>query len=265
MDQQVVVLPSPHTQFNPVPRVCLYDSPFQITQASELSGLNGNYSFVGKGVGSDGMFNPSKAGPGSDSLLYVFTGSDGCRDSAMQSIQVIAPPRVNAGSDTAVVVNQPLQLQAVSSDTGPDTFSWSPIEGLNDPGISNPVAVLGSAVDSIWYVVRVTDTAGCYGEDSILVRVFKTLPNIFVPNAFTPGSSINNVFRPIPVGISSLQYFKIYNRWGQLVFSTNRMGEGWDGNIGGKPQGTDSYVWMVEGTTYTGKIITKKGTMTLIR
>ncbi|HTQ28041.1 MAG TPA: gliding motility-associated C-terminal domain-containing protein, partial [Puia sp.] len=66
-------------------------------------------------------------------------------------------------------------------------------------------------------------------------------------------------------GIASMQYFRIYNRWGQLIYSTSRMGEGWDGTLNGKPQDTGSYVWMVQGIDYTGKVIFKKGTMTLIR
>ena len=74
-----------------------------------------------------------------------------------------------------------------------------------------------------------------------------------------------NIFRPIPVGISSIQYFRVYNRWGQLLYSTSHLGEGWDGNISGKPQEIGGYVWMVLGTTYTGEKIYKKGTMTLIR
>jgi gliding motility-associated-like protein len=139
------------------------------------------------------------------------------------------------------------------------------VTDLDNPGISNPVAILGSEIESIQYVVKATDTSGCYGEASITVKAFKTVPDIFVPNAFTPGSSINNIFRPIPVGISSIQFFRIYNRWGQLVFSKSGMGGGWDGTISGKPQQTGSYVWMVQGTTYTGATISKKGTMVLIR
>jgi gliding motility-associated-like protein len=142
---------------------------------------------------------------------------------------------------------------------------WSPPTGLNDATISNPVAILGSNTDSIRYFVKATDTLGCYGEASVEIKVFKTLPDIFVPNAFTPGKNINTIFKPIAVGISSLQFFRIYNRYGQLIYSTTRLEDGWDGTLSGRLQDTGTYVWMVQGTTYTGKIIFKKGTMTLIR
>jgi gliding motility-associated-like protein len=264
-DEQITILPSPHVQFSPIPSLCVYDSPILITQATELTNLPGVFTFSGKGISPDGLFTPQLAGPGTFELLYKNNSTNGCIDSAYQSITVYAPPVVSAGSDTSVVINQPLQLQALSSDAIFDTFLWSPSTGLNDPGIANPVAILNSTIDSIRYTVMVTDTTGCFADASIAVKVFKTSPNIFVPNAFTPGKATNSIFKPIPVGISSIQYFRVYNRWGQMVYSTSHMGEGWDGTIGGKIQETDSYVWVVEGTTYTGVKIFKKGTMTLIR
>jgi len=154
-------------------------------------------------------------------------------------------------------------LQAVSATAS--TFHWSPPDYLDNPFTPNPIATIHLNIDLIKYLVTATDPVGCSEQDSIKVHVFKTLPDIFVPTAFTPGNSINNIFRPIPVGISSLQYFRIYNRWGQLVYSTSAIGAGWDGRISGESQATGTFVWVVQGTTYTGKIISKRGTMTLIR
>ena len=67
------------------------------------------------------------------------------------------------------------------------------------------------------------------------------------------------------MGISSIEYFRVYNRTGSLVYSTNRIGDGWDGIFNGIPQASGGYVWTVQGTDYTGKQITKKGVMALIR
>jgi gliding motility-associated-like protein len=144
-------------------------------------------------------------------------------------------------------------------------FLWSPAEGLNDPGIPDPVAVLGSGIDSIRYAVTATDSLGCTGRTSVKVTVFRSLPDLFVPNAFTPGRGANGLFRPIPVGIEQLLYFRVYNRLGQLVYSTSRMGEGWDGTVDGKQQSTGVYVWVAEATTYTGRDIARKGTVILVR
>jgi gliding motility-associated-like protein len=107
--------------------------------------------------------------------------------------------------------------------------------------------------------------AGCSAYDTINIKVFTTAPDIFVPNAFTPDRAINSVFRPITVGISKLEFFRVYNRNGMLMYSSTRMGDGWDGNLDGKPQPSAGYVWMVRGIDYTGRTISKKGTMVLIR
>jgi gliding motility-associated-like protein len=141
-------------------------------------------------------------------------------------------------------------------------YLWEPATGLNRTDIANPVATLSN---NIVYSLKVYTPEGCFDYDTIAVRVFTTQPDIFVPNAFTPGKLTNNRFKPIPVGISTIQYFRVYNRWGQLVFSSNDPNRGWDGTFGGQEQGADTYVWMVQGTDFTGKVITKKGTMVLIR
>jgi gliding motility-associated-like protein len=209
------------------------------------------------------------AAPLSSSNYILSIENAGCPNALIDTfhIRVIAPILVDAGNDTAVVINQPLQLHASSNDTtaGGDVFNWTPIIGLDDPNIADPVAVLGSETDSIRYIVKATSPYGCFGLADILVRVFKTMPDIFVPNAFTPGGGTNNVFRPIPVGIANLQYFRVYNRWGQLVYATSQMGQGWDGRIHGQLVDSGAFVWMVQGITYTGKAVFHKGTMVLVR
>jgi gliding motility-associated-like protein len=127
------------------------------------------------------------------------------------------------------------------------------------------VATLGPSIDSIRYVARAATEEGCHGEASVLVKVFKTLPDIFVPNAFTPGSTANSVFRPIPVGIAEFQYFRVYNRYGQLVYSSKVASNGWDGRVNGTLQGPGTFVWVAQGISYQGKTISRKGTVVLVR
>jgi len=172
---------------------------------------------------------------------------------------------VDAGHDTAVVFNQPLQLNASSNDSTAGIYSWDPTTGLDNAFISNPVAILGPTIDSVRYVVKAATEVGCFGLASILVKVFKTLPDIFVPNAFTPGGTANSIFRPVPVGIADFQYFRVYNRYGQLVYSTTVAGRGWDGRVNGKLQQPGTFVWATQGISYQGKTISRKGTVVLVR
>jgi len=201
----------------------------------------------------------------SDYFLTIVNA--GCPNALKDTFHVFVHNKivVDAGRDTAVVMNQPLQLLATSSDTAEDFYAWTPHTGLDNPSVSNPIAILGRDIDSVRYTVRATANSGCFGEAQKLVKVFKTLPDIFVPSAFTPGKASNSVLRPIPVGISTLHYFRIYSRWGQLVYSTSAIGQGWNGAINGHPQETGTFVWMVEGTDYTGKPVFRKGTSVLIR
>lgn len=193
--------------------------------------------------------------------------NDGCPTPVTDTFNVIVVPpiKVDLGNDTLVVIDQPLRFHATSSDIYKDTYHWSPSTNLDNPDTSSPIGRYGYETNNITYTVTATDSIGCYGTANIKVTVAHTLPDIFVPNAFTPGGTSNSIFRPICIGIASLEYFRVYNRWGQLVYSTSRIGQGWDGRIQGRPQTGGAYLWISKGTDYTGRPIAKKGTMVLIR
>ncbi|MFT3750602.1 MAG: gliding motility-associated C-terminal domain-containing protein [Agriterribacter sp.] len=201
---------------------------------------------------------------------YVLSVTNaGCPNTFLDTFHVFVtqPIIVFAGNDTAIVASQALQLNIQVSDSLANQYTWTPATGLSNTHIADPVANLANMAGStVTYTVSATTEAGCFGEDDIRVMVFTTAPDIFVPSAFTPnGDGRNDVLRAIGVGLSKLYYFRIYNRWGQLVYNTTDMEKGWDGTVNGRLQTTDTYVYMTQGIDYTGKVITKKGTITLIR
>jgi gliding motility-associated-like protein len=193
---------------------------------------------------------------------YVLTVRDnlGCPKPKSDTVLVSVRPKIlaDAGRDTAVVTGQPLQLSA----KGAEFFEWWPPTGLSGTSLQSPTAMVK---DDITYFVKVSNEQGCFSYDTLNVKVFRTTPDIFVPNAFTPGKGTNKLFRPIPVGISTIELFQVYNRWGQLLYSSNDTTSGWDGRYAGKDQDAGAYVWLVKGKDYTGKTISKKGSMILIR
>jgi gliding motility-associated-like protein len=208
----------------------------------------------------DPFAGPSKTTP------YIFTAySQGiCPKPKSDTAWVTVRPQIKAfaGNDTSVTALQPLQLNA----TGGAFYSWAPSFGLSATNIANPIAILPATVDSITYKVRVSDSIGCFADDDIKVIVFKTGPDIFVPTAFTPnGDGRNEIEVPVLIGMQNLIYFRVYNRWGQMVFSSSEIGRGWDGTFGGKPQPSGTYVYTAQATDYTGKTVIKKGTVVLIR
>lgn len=201
---------------------------------------------------------------------YVLTVMDtlGCPKPVSDTVLVTVLPKIgiDAGRDTSIVVGQPLQLQAIAAASNLQ-YSWSPSTWLNNSSIANPVAQINNnTVDSIYYTVTVKNPASCAASDGIHVLVYKTLPDIFVPSAFTPnGDGRNDFMHPILIGIRQLNYFRIYNRWGQLIFSSAQNNSSWDGRLSGQLQDPGSYVYVVSAVDYLGKQILKKGSFVLLR
>ncbi|MBX2921790.1 MAG: gliding motility-associated C-terminal domain-containing protein [Chitinophagaceae bacterium] len=186
------------------------------------------------------------------------TAENGCLSDTLSRDIIIDGTYAKAGNDTIVAIGQPLQLQA----SGGKYYSWFPSSGLSDVSISNPVA---TSAGDITYTVTVSTDAGCATTDEIKIKAYKG-PEFYVPNAFTPnGDGKNDVFRFTAVGMSDVYYFRVFNRYGQMLYSSKDSRQGWDGTLNGNPQSTDTYVWLIEGKDYMGNKIERKGTVTLMR
>ncbi|PZR26210.1 MAG: hypothetical protein DI535_15335 [Citrobacter freundii] len=197
-------------------------------------------------------------------VLSSTENTKGCPKPSRDTVIVTVLPKIIpfAGNDTIITTGQPLQLQA----TGGESYVWSPGYSLSAVNIANPVAVINEAADFVRYKVNVFNSAGCVDSAFISVKVFATLPTVFVPTAFTPNNDgKNDLLIPVIAGMRRMEYFNIYNRWGQLVFSSSTGRRGWDGRINGQLQNTNTYVWMVKAVDYKGKAYFSKGMVTLIR
>ncbi len=189
----------------------------------------------------------------------------GCRSLVTDDVKVVVsrPMRINTFPfDTTAHAGDQFQLLATSAGVN---YTWTPAGGLSNPNIANPIVTVGAVGEEITYQVVGVTEEGCKGEGYVKIRVYKG-PEIYVPTGFTPNNDgKNDKFTPYPVGIKSYNYFRVFNRWGQLIFSTTRLNDGWDGKISGREQPAGVYVWMIEGVSKDNKVITKKGTVTLIR
>ncbi|MGQ0738169.1 MAG: gliding motility-associated C-terminal domain-containing protein [Bacteroidota bacterium] len=200
--------------------------------------------------------------------IYTLSVIDnyGCRSLVTDDVKVTVK-RVMAVHtfpfDTVAAPGETFPLLAVSPGI---TYRWTPATGLSNPNVPNPYVTVSSTIgDEMTYQVSAVNSDGCKGEGYVKIKIHKG-PAIYVPNAFTPdGDGKNDRFTPFPVGIKAYNYFRVFNRWGQVIFSTKALHQGWDGRIGGMEQPTGTYVWMIEGITADNKLITKKGTVTLIR
>lgn len=206
--------------------------------------------------------NPVSVNPPA-SVRYIVAVRDvlGCPKPVFDTVLVnVAIITADAGPrDTSIVIEQPLQLLA----TGSTNFSWSPTQWLSNPNIANPVAL---PLDNIQYVVRVSNAIGCSDTDTINVKLFNVKPDLYVPSAFSPnGDGNNDILRPLALGLKSVDGFSVFNRWGQLLFTTAQIGDGWDGTFKGATQSPGTYVWHAKGTDYKNNKLERKGTVVLIR
>ena len=157
------------------------------------------------------------------------------------------------------VTNFPLQLQARSVG---DNVLWTPAASLDNPAIYNPVFT-GAAEK--FYIIELKTNSGCLTVDTQIVKVNKNV-TIFVPNAFTPNNNgLNDLLKPFMIGIKELNYFKIFNRWGQLVYETQNPKKGWDGRFKGDHIQTQTLVWILQGIGVDNKTYKAKGTTVLLR
>lgn len=169
-----------------------------------------------------------------------------------------ARPGINYPLEYAVV-NLPVTLEARSFG---DSVLWSPGTDLDFPNSFTPV--FQGNTDQL-YTIKITTSSGCVTVDTLFVKIVPKI-EIYVPSAFTPNhDGKNDILRPILMGIKELNYFRVYNRWGQLLFETKTNYEGWDGTVHGTPQPTQTVVWEAEGIGLDGKPCMRKGTAVLIR
>jgi len=204
----------------------------------------------------------SKA-PQTYSVLLTVGTDKGCQSIDTQYVNIWPAPLPLTSHDTILSYGTTLQLQANDGNYNYNgQFLWSPPEGLNNPTIPDPVVTNDK---EITYYIAMENSYGCSLLDSIHIKYY-TGPAIYVPNAFTPnGDGRNDILRPLVVGFTSFNYFRVFNRSGQIMFETGQPGQGWDGTINGRPAPAGAYIWEAAGVDYDKKFIVRKGTAILIR
>ncbi len=231
----------------------------------QLQGSGGNTYLWQPNVAITGITTPNPTVKPLVTTRYWLsvTSSFGCKSLVADTVLVTVIPIIKpfAGNDTIVALNQPLQLNAIANAPN---YIWTPSTYLSNATINNPIANIPIYGDH-YYTVKAYTNEGCFGTDNIKITIFKG-PTIYVPTAFTPNSDgTNDVLKITAVGLKQFVYFRIYNRWGQLIFDANNAAKGWDGTFNNTQQPTGTYVWNVKGVDYTGKTINLKGTLILLR
>ncbi|MBK7113861.1 MAG: gliding motility-associated C-terminal domain-containing protein [Flavobacteriales bacterium] len=179
----------------------------------------------------------------------------GCVSTASVTATVFPITPVVAYWDQVIELGEEARINAV----GVGTFEWTPANSLNDPAIAAPIA---RPQETTTYTVTLTDLHGCKTTDAVTI----TLPgSLFVPNTFTPnGDGFNDQFGVWGKDLRAVELF-VFNRWGELIWSTEQLTGRWDGTYGGIESPIDTYVWKVKATEITGKVHDRVGHVNLVR
>jgi len=188
--------------------------------------------------------------------LYTLLVTDqyGCRGKDSVRILSLLPlPGGFLPADTAICSYGELLLTANSSY---NQYNWS--TGATTSGIRT------RQPGDYW--LEVTDAGQCKGRDSIRVVLKDCMEGLFVPSAFTPNSDgVNDLLIPMLFGQIDNIDFRIYNRWGEIIYSSKTPGQGWNGLRNGLPQDTGMFIWICRYQLKGQPVKTEKGTVLLIR
>lgn len=260
---------------NPVPVITIQASDTAICK-NETVVFNANYSNAGAApliewlvngqvvLSGSAIFSTASLSRGDFTQGRLKSDLTGCQAgqvlSNILSIIVSEPPVVSISPvDTFISKGISVTLSAITA--GPVSgYAWMPSSYLlstNGPGV-----VTVPLDTSTVFSVEVVNEAGCNASASTTVYIRYPL---LMPSAFTPNADGLNDFFRIPPNVNfTLQEFSVFNRWGQLVFSSRDRQKGWDGTFRNQPSPAGAYSFIVKGTDERGQL-QQSGTFMLVR
>ncbi|HXB14027.1 MAG TPA: gliding motility-associated C-terminal domain-containing protein, partial [Bacteroidia bacterium] len=209
-----------------------------------------------KGLSDSAIANP-KASPDSTTIYTLTVTDNGCTPGVSNVTVTVHQLPWNPTVIDTIAMGSSIQLTV----TGGVEYIWTPSSGLSNPGANDPIA---SPDTTTKYTVLITDLYGCFATDTVNVNVIGL--NYWAPTAFTPnGDGKDDIFY-IHGEIKNFD-FGIYNRWGEEIYHSQNINEGWNGRrqVTGEEAPDGAYIYYVKGTLANGQGISSKGMVNLIR
>lgn len=214
-------------------------------------------------ISEPGLYESSSTPSVTTSFLAIVTDtSTGCTNQKSVLVAVQQPPVVIVSpSDTSIIIGEKVTF---STDSMAGYFyKWSP---ENYFSCINCATVVATPMESTTVNLLVNDDKDCFTIPVNIPVEVREEYSVDMPTSFTPnGDGINDVVFVRGWGIKQLVEFRIINRWGNQVFFTDNLSEGWDGTYNGKLQNIDTYAYILQVETWEGNLVTKKGTITLLK
>ncbi len=208
---------------------------------------------------SNGQINQKDTGLVAGTYTCTIKDQGGCSTTVSGTlVSGQEGPLLMVCCDSAIKVGDSVMLDATG---GGVTYSWSPSTDLSCANCSNPVA---KPLNTTVYCVT-ADSGSCQNRECVTITTEQPCGSIFVPNAFSPnGDNVDDIEYVYGGCIQALE-FKIYDRWGNMVFETTDPSKGWDGTYNGKPVSSGAYDYSLVALQLNGKATDQKGSITLIR
>lgn len=187
-------------------------------------------------------------------------------DTGFATVTVFNPPVIDAGPDLDIRGGDGIKLEPRSTNVA--QYEWSPAQNISCTDCPNPVV---NPFSTTTYYVKATSAFGCVAEDDVTIRVTCGPDQLFVANTFTPNADgVNDTFFPQGKGLTQVQRFSIYTRWGQLVYDVqnipvNDPAYGWDGTYKFEQLKPDVFVYIIRAVCEGGEPLEIKGDISLIR
>jgi gliding motility-associated-like protein len=203
---------------------------------------------------TDSSFNSTIFVP--TTFFVDVTDSMNCPTTLSTFVDTFINPTLEIGYDIETSWGSLITLNPITNGI---SFWWTPETGLSCTTCPNPIV---NAQESTTYYLTVQGTNGCYNYDTITVFYDGV---IYAPNSFSPdGNGVNDIFYVYGEDIAEFE-LSIFDRWGEKLFYSTEMNNGWNGIYKGIPAKTETYVWKVDYTDILGESGTMYGTVTLIR
>ncbi len=196
-------------------------------------------------------------------VQVAIVGGECAVDTQSVNIVVNPLPTTDLGPNRTALMGEYVTLDANAS-AGVTEYYWYPNDSLD---CDNCEQVRFNAFGSNTYTVTVTDDNGCMAMDTVSIRVLTTCEqDIFIPNSFSPNNDKSNDVLYIRSNeVEEIKIFRIFDRWGNLVFETSDIDQGWNGTYKAKMVDPGVFVYYLEGTCRNGGEVFLKGNVTVLR
>jgi len=247
------------------PNLVCAQTPFNLQLSGAANAQSIQWSPTAAILGASNLPNATASISTSQYIYVEVLSAQNCllQDSIFVNVSALNPLAVVASADPTIILpNASSQLTGLPS--GNFTYTWTPSLGLSNPSVANPQATIEQTTV---FTLNVSDGL-CTGSDTVLIKVFDSIcgaPFVFVPNAFSPNKDGQNDKLYVRGPFIESFIFRVYDRWGELVWESTNLSDGWDGTFRGKLLDPDVYDYYLQATCVGGLENIIKGNVTLIR